>query len=275
MLTGTSARAAMLLPLFVCLAPAGCYTRLTTPKEAINYLAPDGSPLSTFAVLAPAYNAYLKQKEAEGTPTAGAYRLQPGTRIRVEVWGHGIASTLNIRPDGVVDLPLIGDVKAEGKTIAELKSEIAQRYQEFYVTAPQIILNTEVSELQDVVRAGDVSVLSATGASGVVNLTGDEYLSQVIAEVRGIRETAEWNEIAVIRKGLGTDERFVIVSDIERLLRNGEFEQDVRMRNGDIVFIPNEKNTLLQEIFASIGVFADLVSDANTITDYVDRVEAY
>lgn len=276
MFHGKSAgRLASVLALIASIAPAGCYTRLTTPKEAINYLNPDGSPIGTFAVTAPQYNQALRAREAEGGPAAAAYRLQPGTRVRVEVWGHGISSTLNIRPDGVIDLPLVGDVQAEGKTIAELKAEISRRYQEFYVTPPQIILNTEVSDLQDVVRAGDVSVLTAAGRSGVVNLTGDEYLSQILASVGGVQETTEWNEIGIIRRGVATGERIVIVCDIEDLLRNANFDQDVRMRNGDIVFIPTEKHTLLQEILASIGVVADFISDVEVINDYVDRIEAY
>ena len=47
------------------------------------------------------------------------------------------------------------------------------------------------------------------------------------------------------------------------------------MRNGDVVFIPFEKNTLLEELFASMRVLGNLATDATIITTYVDFVEGF
>ena len=116
-----------------------------------------------------------------------------------------------------------------------------------------------------------------TGAQGVVNLTGDEMLSEVLAEVGALHPKSEWNEVAIIRRGRGdaTSERYLIIADIEKLIRYGDLEQDVAMRNGDVVFIPFEKNTLLEELFASVRVLGTLAQDANTVTSYIDFVEGF
>ncbi len=275
---GKWTRGAILAGAIAAIAAPGCYTRLTTPKEAINYRFADGSVIQSQvarAILAPEYNRALDLLTADGKPEDAAYRLQPGTRIRVEVWGHGIQSTVNIRPDGFIDLPLIGDVAAEGRIIADLKKEISDRYKEFYIDPPQIVLNTDVTQEQDVVRAGEVSVINPSGRQGVVTLTGDEYLSQVLAQINALHPKSEWNEIAVIRRARTTNERYIVIADLEELLRSGDLAQDVKMRNGDIVFIPTEKNTLLEEFFATFAVTAGLISDADTITAYIERVEGY
>jgi polysaccharide export outer membrane protein len=275
MFSRSRAVVALLLLIPLLLVTAGCYTRLTTPKEAINYLSPGGEPVGPFAIKAPDYNAFLRDQEEQGNLSESEYRLIPGTRVQIEVYGHGIEATVNIRPDGIIDLPLVGDVQAEGRTISQLKSEVSDRFKEFFVDPPQIILNTDVTENQDEVKAGDVSVINPTGRSGVVNLTGDEFLSQILADVRAFHPKAEWNEIAVIRRGRAIEERYVIVCDMEKLLRQADFDQDVKMRNGDIVFVPHEKNTILEEIVASFGVLSDFVSDADSITSYIERVEGY
>ena len=261
-----------------------CYTRLTTPKEAFNYLSadgdlittnPNGEPLRAYAIRAPDYNAVLKQKEAQGLIGPTQFRLAPSTRVRVDVWGHGISVLVNIRPDGKIDLPLIGEVQAAGKTIQALKADISERYKAYYQQPPQVIVNTEVNERQDTVRGGDVRVFNPSGSSGLVNLTGDETLAHVLAKSNGINQRSEWNEIAVIRRGLENGETYLIVSDFEKLLKHADLSQDVKMRNGDIVYVPVEKNTLLQEILASFNVLASFIGNINSITDYVETVEAY
>lgn len=258
----------------VSLASIGCYTRLTTPKESFPYTDPNGqlipSSVAT-AILAPAYNHVLMQKGV----TSFEYLLQPGTRVSVEVYGQGIAKTVNIRPDGKLDLPLIGDVVAAGRTISQLKEEVSTRYAEFFLAAPQILLNTETTDLADNVLGGDVSVINPTGRQGVVNLTGDERLSQVLASIGALHPKSEWNEIAVVREGRQTKERYLIVCDVERLVRYGDLDQDILMRNGDLVFVPFEKNTLLEEFFATFGVLSNLAEDLDTITRYVERLEGY
>ncbi|MGE3164349.1 MAG: polysaccharide biosynthesis/export family protein [Planctomycetota bacterium] len=256
------------------LSPCGCYTRVTNPKESFPYTDPNGQLIpskSATAIWAPAYNRVLMEKGV----TSFEYLLQPGTRVSVEVFGQGISKTVNIRPDGKLDLPLIGDVVAAGRSISQLKDEVSTRYAEFFLTAPQVILNTETTDLGDSVQGGDVSVINPTGQQGVVNLTGDEHLSQILAAIGALHPKSEWNEIAVIREGRQTKERYLILCDVERLVRYGDLEQDILMRNGDVVFVPFEKNTLLEEFFATFKVLGNLAQDLDSITRYIERIEGY
>lgn len=259
----------------VLLGVTGCYSRLTTPKEALHYVDTEGQPVASkkaTVILAPAYNQVVRDLS---DPDKTQYRFRPGTRISVRVYGHSIGETVSIRPDGRIDLPLVGDVHVEGRTIREVKEEVSEKYAQFFVDPPQVIINTEVTDLNNVVLAGNVSVINPTGSQGVVNLTGDEMLSQILARVQGLNPRSEWNEIAIIRRGLATKERYVIVCDIEHLIRYGDLDQDVKMRNQDVVFIPAETNTLLQELFASVGVLGRFSQDLDLIAGFIERVEGY
>ncbi len=254
----------------------GCWSRVTNPKEAIFYTNSDGTlPGSKVATMmfAADYNQYLRSKDLEGNLP---YLIQPGTLVSLEVYGHDIQETLAIRPDGVVDLPLVGEITAAGRTIKDFKHDISTRYAGFFVDPPQVIVNTMVTDQDPTVRAGEISILNPTGGQGVFNLTGDEYLSEALAASGALHPKSEWNEIAVIRRGLkDRNERFVIICDFEKLIRFGDLDQDIRLRGGDIVFLPYEKNTLIEEFVATFRVLGEVVGNIDAVTSYIERVEGY
>ena len=60
--------------------------------------------------------------------TANDYRLVAGDKLRIEVYKDAqLSQSLQIRPDGKVTLPLVGDVTAAGRTSAELRDAIGAR----------------------------------------------------------------------------------------------------------------------------------------------------
>lgn len=116
---------------------------------------------------------------ARGTAeTSTDYRLVPGDKLRIEVYKDTqLSQSLQIRPDGKVTLPLVGDVPAAGRTSLELRDSIAASLKE-YITNPVvtvIVLETvppvyyvvgEVHEPGPQPLAGQVNVLQAISAAG-------------------------------------------------------------------------------------------------------------
>ena len=280
-------RQRVVLPALLALAilPVGCWTRLTTPKESFLYEQPlEGIDIKKAIVLtAPQYQEELAKLEAKFGPQQ--YRMVVGTRVCIEIYGHGIKETLNIRPDGVIDLPIVGDVKAEGKTIPEFKKEVAVLYRPYFQQEPQVLINTDRdSDFGPGVRAGDVAVINPRGGgfggtsgegTGVVNITGDERLSQILAQSNSLSTGTEWRQIAVIRQDRTHKESVIILCDVEKLIKYGDLRQDILMRNQDVVFIPIERHTAIQEIWASFSLMAEITGNASTITDYIERIERY
>src|SRR5205085_325536 len=55
-------------------------------------------------------------------PTATDYRLAAGDKLRIEVYkDEHLSQSLQIRPDGKITLPLVGDIAAAGHTSMELR----------------------------------------------------------------------------------------------------------------------------------------------------------
>ena len=62
-------------------------------------------------------------------PLRVATRIQPGDRIKMTVYGEeNLTNFYDVDPEGYLSLPLIGRVRAAGRTPAELERDIANRY---------------------------------------------------------------------------------------------------------------------------------------------------
>src|SRR5687767_9641831 len=75
---------------------------------------------------------------ADNAPLAAEYRLGAGDKLRIEVYKDPqLSQSLQIRPDGKITLPLVGDLDATGHTPMALRDLIATRLKE-YMTNPVV-----------------------------------------------------------------------------------------------------------------------------------------
>jgi len=83
------------------------------------------------------------------------YRLQPGERIRITIFGEaGLSGDYQIDPSGFLSLPLVGTVKAAGITESDLQQQLVQRYNQEYLKNPKITVS--VSEFRPFYIVGEV-----------------------------------------------------------------------------------------------------------------------
>ncbi len=170
------------------------------------------------------------------------YRISPNMLVQIEVFEEPVLSrTVLIRPDGKIDLPLVGEVEAAGKTIYELKAEIVKKLKRF-VKDPNVIVNTvspEVTLGPPQITGGKIAVLGIGGGigRGEVNYTGQEKLSTILSSA--LPPEAEWRSIRVIRPNPKQPKKArIIICDFFRLIKFGDVIQDIPLRPGDIVVIP-------------------------------------
>jgi polysaccharide biosynthesis/export protein len=100
--------------------------------------------------------------------TSADYRLQPGDKIHIEVYhDQDLSPSLQIRPDGKITLPLLGDLPAAGRTSLELRDQIASSLKD-YITTPQVVYVTgEVNKPATLPLAGGrLSILQALAMAG-------------------------------------------------------------------------------------------------------------
>lgn len=128
---------------------------------------------------------------------------------------------------GNVNLTMIGDVKASGKTASELSKEIAARYGEKYLKNPQVSVVVAKPVAQKVAVQGEVT------QPGVYPIEGPTTLLGALSLAKGETQYAALNDVVVFR--LINGQREGAVFDI-RQIRSGQ-APDPQVKSDDVVVV--------------------------------------
>ena len=123
------------------------------------------------------------------------YRLGAGDKLRVEVYGESqLSQSLQVRPDGKITLPLVGDTMATGRTAIELRDAVA-------VSLKEYINNPVVTVIVVEATAAQVYIIGEVAAPGAQVMQGPMTILQALAQAGGLREFADRGDIRILRKG--------------------------------------------------------------------------
>jgi len=148
-------------------------------------------------------SAAAQTPKAVGTtgaaPAAAAmstdYRLAAGDKLRIDVYKDAQLSQpqIQIRPDGKITLPLVGDVVAAGHTSIELRDSIVKSLEDYMKNPVVTVIVTETTP-QVVYVTGEV-----THAGAVTLTNGKLTVLQAIAVAGGFTDFANRKDITIIR----------------------------------------------------------------------------
>ena len=164
---------------------------------------------------------------------ADTYVIGPGDGLQIFVWGHDdLTTAVTVRPDGNISTPLVEDLPASGKTPTQLARLVEERLSEF-VRTPQVtvIVQNFVGEYGRQVRV----VGQAAEPQSLAYREGMTLLDLLIS-VGGLSEFAAGNRAKLVRKVNGEEQ--VIRVRLDDLVNKGDLEQNVRIRPGDVLIIP-------------------------------------
>jgi polysaccharide biosynthesis/export protein len=156
------------------------------------------------------------------------YRLRVGDSIEVQVFRHPeLTRTLTIPPDGKMFYPFAGELTASGLTLSELATRITRSLQP-ELNRPMVSL----SLLKQ--RIDEVNVLGAVARPGRVALGESWRLLDLLASCGGLSTNRpEWTRALLVRSSDGMTRPL----DLEKLLRKGDFEQNLALAPGDTLLI--------------------------------------
>jgi len=164
-----------------------------------------------------------------GKAVGGEYLLGVGDLIEVQVWREAeLSRTLQVRLDGRISLPLLGDLEAAGKSPRELAARIEERYRET-LAEPSVTVILERSNQR-------YYVIGQVKQPGEFPLDGHLTVLQALARSGGFLEWAKTSNIAVIRRG-GDGEKF-LPFDYDALVRRGDLGRQLLLAPGDTIVVP-------------------------------------
>jgi polysaccharide biosynthesis/export protein len=163
-------------------------------------------------------------------PNLEAYKIGPEDSLSITVWKNDAMSrTVQVRPDGMISMPLLDDVAAAGLTPMELRAVLAKRLAEF-------IPNPDVSVIVTDVRSFKVSVLGEVAKPGRFDLKSWTTILDVIAQAGGFTQFAARSRIVVLRPTGKTMTR--IPFNYNKVVSAGGEEDNFYLQPGDIILVP-------------------------------------
>ena len=162
------------------------------------------------------------------------YRIGVDDSIRVAVWQNpDLNVTVPVRPDGMISVPLVGDVMAVGKTPTEVAAEIKEKLATF-VREPQVTV------IVDQLRSHEyLSRVRVTGAVrtpiSVPYRQGMTVLDAVLA-AGGTNEFAAPDRTELYRKEGETTHEYPV--RLDRILQKGELDSNYAVQPGDVITVP-------------------------------------
>ena len=164
------------------------------------------------------------------SPALDAYKIGPEDMLSISVWKNdALSRSVQVRPDGMISLPLLDDVVAAGLTPVQLRDVLAKRLAEF-------IPNPEVSVIVTDVRSFKVSLLGEVGKPGRYELRSWTTILDLLAMAGGLNQFAARSRIVVLRPTGKTMTR--IPFNYNKVVSSGGEEENFYLQPGDIVLVP-------------------------------------
>jgi polysaccharide biosynthesis/export protein len=161
-------------------------------------------------------------------PVVGDYRLGPGDKLRVEVYKDPqLSQSVQIRPDGKITMPLVGDVPAVGFTSIELRDRIAALLKDY-------VNNPVVTVIVVEAIASNVYVMGEVNKPGPVPLAGPMTVLQALAMSGGFKDFANTSDIRVLRRS-ATGVETIRFNYRDAVKGHGA---PVFLRSGDTIIVP-------------------------------------
>jgi polysaccharide biosynthesis/export protein len=165
--------------------------------------------------------------EAGATPAASTYAIGPADILQVIVWKEpDLTRDVTVRFDGMITVPLVGDVRAAGRTPGELADALAKGLARF-VEAPRVTVGVSQANSARFYVVGQVT------KSGEFPLTRHTTILQGLALAGGFKEFAKTESIVIVRQ-----DQTVLPVNYKRIADGKDVTQNVLLGPGDTIVVP-------------------------------------
>lgn len=157
------------------------------------------------------------------------YVIGPDDSLSITVWKEPtLSGTIPVRPDGMISMALIGDLRAAGRTPMQLADDVTLKLKK-YIQDPNVSVVVMADTSQRVFLIGEI------GHVGAVPMTPGMTPLQAIAAGGGLSPFANSKKIYILRNEGGKQQK--IPFNYKQALK-GEDSQNVSLKPGDTIVVP-------------------------------------
>jgi len=163
----------------------------------------------------------------------GEYLVGPGDTVQVFVWrSPELSTTVRVRPDGRISVPLIEDLEVAGRSPSAISRAVERRLAEFVVDPKVTVI------IQDFVGQADrqIRVVGAAVKPQAIPYRKDMTVLDVLIASGGLTPFADGNGAVIVRRaGNGSSQYRVRLTD---LMREADMGANAQVAPGDVLMIP-------------------------------------
>jgi polysaccharide biosynthesis/export protein len=172
---------------------------------------------------------------AAGETPGPDYIIGPLDNLSIFVWRNPeLSTTVRVRPDGRITVPLIEDLGATGQTPTQLAKAIEEKLRT-YIQNP--IVSVIVSDFKGPF-AQQVRVVGEAAKPAAIPYQANMTLLDVMIAVGGLTDYAAGNRARLVRFDPQAGKQTEYKLKIDRLLKDGDVRSNVKIEPGDVIIIP-------------------------------------
>jgi polysaccharide biosynthesis/export protein len=149
--------------------------------------------------------------------------------LLVSVWKEpDLTTTLPVRPDGNISLPLLNDVAAAGLSPTQLATSITEKLKKFVADPRVTVVVTQINSQK-------IYVMGEVQHTGAIQLLPNMTVLQALADA-GFTQFANTKGIYVLRAENGRQQKIPV--NYKRLLKGQAIDQNIILKPGDTIVVP-------------------------------------
>ncbi len=170
------------------------------------------------------------RKKAGDQPDPGVYRIGIEDDLLISVWKEpDLSTSVVVRPDGMITLPLLNDIQVVGLQTSELQALLTEKLKA-YVNEPQVTVIVRG------IKSRKVYVYGQVAKAGAYLIVGRKTVLEVLADAGGLSPFAKKGSIYVMRNSGGKQSR--IPFNYGKALKGEKPSDNFELLPGDIVVVP-------------------------------------
>jgi polysaccharide biosynthesis/export protein len=160
------------------------------------------------------------------TGQSPSYEIGPLDVLDVRVWGDEKFSGLfPVRPDGMITMPLVGEIRAAGSSVLQLQQSITAKLTTFIIDP---VVNVQVPK----VNSKNFYIEGGVGRPAEYQLLRPITVLDALSAAGGFRDFAKKDKIYILR---GTQQ---IKFNYKQVVKGQHMEQNIPVLNGDHIVVP-------------------------------------
>jgi polysaccharide export outer membrane protein len=158
------------------------------------------------------------------------YIIGPGDVLDISVWkDEALTKMVMVLPDGKISFPLIGQVKAGGRTVAQLRTVLEKKLKRF---VPDLTLSLLVSQVNSMM----VYVIGRANNPGRFALNTKLNVLQVLSAAGGLNPFAKRGKIKIFREERNGTQIYPF--DYDDVIKGENLQQNIQLKRGDVIVVP-------------------------------------